>query len=217
MRGQSRKLGNSYWCPKCRTYKAIEAFGRNRADPSGLQPWCKSCVNQRQNKYRNKADRFWKRFWERAVEQDGCLIWTGSQHKSGYPVCRWEGVTGKSLRRVVYQLSRGDLPDDMFIEMTCNNPRCVKQSHMRPITATAARMKMETNVPRGEHHISHTNPGWVLRGERRGTAKVTEADVVVIRNQHTDGTTQTELARRFGISRSAIGLIVRRINWKHVP
>lgn len=53
-------------------------------------------------------------------------------------------------------------------------------------------------------------------GEAHGMAKLTEQKVREIRSRHAAGELQRELARAFGVSRSAIGLIVHRLKWRHV-
>jgi DNA-binding transcriptional regulator YiaG len=63
--------------------------------------------------------------------------------------------------------------------------------------------------------------GWtksssVLRGERNGNTPFTDEDVREIRRAHRDGVSQTELARRRGVSVAAISGIVRWKAWTHV-
>ena len=52
-----------------------------------------------------------------------------------------------------------------------------------------------------------------MTGERNGQAILTEADVVAIRRRVSAGETQREMARAYGVSHTAIGLIVRRKTW----
>lgn len=55
-------------------------------------------------------------------------------------------------------------------------------------------------------------------GEKAGAAKITEQDVKEIRKLYKTGEhTQAELGEMFGITQSAIHLIICRKNWKHVP
>lgn len=63
--------------------------------------------------------------------------------------------------------------------------------------------------------------GWrkkssVTRGERNGNTPFTEDDVREMRRAHRDGTSQTELAKRYGVSQAAISSIVRWKSWTHV-
>jgi len=53
------------------------------------------------------------------------------------------------------------------------------------------------------------------RGERVGTSKLTESDVIQIR-ELASTTTQSSLAKIFGVSRACIRFVVRRKTWKEV-
>ncbi len=53
-------------------------------------------------------------------------------------------------------------------------------------------------------------------GEWNGCAKLTEADVLEIRQRYAAGERQTHLAREFGVTQSNISEITLRHTWKHV-
>ena len=54
------------------------------------------------------------------------------------------------------------------------------------------------------------------RGESHGNAKITEDDVREIRRLASEGVTQREIAKRFGITHPNVGYIVRKTAWPHV-
>lgn len=54
------------------------------------------------------------------------------------------------------------------------------------------------------------------RGERMGSAKLTEDQVVEIRRRHGEGEMVTVLAEEFDVSHGTVGALVRRETWKHV-
>lgn len=54
-------------------------------------------------------------------------------------------------------------------------------------------------------------------GEAHGMAKLTWKAVREIRRWHAAGASQAALGREFGVSKSAIGLVVRRETWAEVP
>ena len=58
--------------------------------------------------------------------------------------------------------------------------------------------------------------GGVIRGEANNKAKLTAADVVEIRLLAASGVSQYVIADRFGVTRPAIGYVVRRATWRHV-
>jgi hypothetical protein len=59
-------------------------------------------------------------------------------------------------------------------------------------------------------------PEKILRGERSGMAKLTEANVRAIRAAHLSGEFQASIARRFNVSQVNVSCIVRRKTWGHV-
>jgi helix-turn-helix, Psq domain len=70
-------------------------------------------------------------------------------------------------------------------------------------------------LARGDDHWSHRRPELVLRGEAHGRAVLTEAKVRAIRRGY-GRVSQRALAREYGVSRSTIALVVRRLRWRHV-
>lgn len=61
-------------------------------------------------------------------------------------------------------------------------------------------------------------PRRVPKGEGVGTSRLAREQVLAIRwYAHNTELTQREIARRFDVSKSAVGLIVRRERWKHLP
>jgi DNA-binding MarR family transcriptional regulator len=57
----------------------------------------------------------------------------------------------------------------------------------------------------------------VHRGEDHGRHKLTNEQVIYIRQRYAQGgITQKTLADEFGVSKSAIGLIIINRNWKHL-
>lgn len=58
--------------------------------------------------------------------------------------------------------------------------------------------------------------GTLLFGEKNHWAKLTNEDVIEIRRLYMIGYTQTELAKMFNITKSAIWRIVHGINWKYL-
>jgi hypothetical protein len=51
------------------------------------------------------------------------------------------------------------------------------------------------------------------RGSLNAAAKLTERDIPIIRHRLSQGETQVAIARTYGVSASAIGLIQHNVNW----
>lgn len=56
-----------------------------------------------------------------------------------------------------------------------------------------------------------------MRGEAHANAKLSEEQVLAIRDLSARGVRAPALAQQFGINRSTVGEIVRREKWKHLP
>jgi hypothetical protein len=179
-------------CPKCKSWKLPEMFSKNRGQPDGLRTQCKACDGRTKRKYLSREDRFWKYFASRtARDEHGCLLWHGMAGKSGRPICQWNG-SRTQVRRLVYRLSVGELPDDMFVfafhmegqrKVRCDL-RCVNRLHLELGTEEDLRVHLANSSPtgdrhpsrlhperlsRGDQHYARLHPERVARGERHGT------------------------------------------------
>ena len=155
-----------------------------------------------------------QRFWAK-VDRNGpvpklypelgnCWVWTAGT-RWGYGVFKLNG-RNHVASRVAWQIQHGEIPDGIIVLHKCDNPPCVRGSHLFLGT-------------RGDNAADRDAKGRQARqrGEAHGRAKLTEADVVEIRTRHAaGGVTQRELAEEFGVDRTNIGLIVNRKNWAHV-
>ena len=59
-----------------------------------------------------------------------------------------------------------------------------------------------------------------VRGEKSGTSKLTDKDVLEIRHIYQKGSLeygQSALSKKYGVSHIAIGCVVRGETWKHLP
>jgi hypothetical protein len=74
----------------------------------------------------------------RAVK--GCWVWEGSKYNNGYGKF---GRRGYMAHRISYELSKGKVPDNMFLDHLCRNRLCVKPAHLEPVS-------LVENVMRGE-------------------------------------------------------------------
>ncbi len=223
---EARKAQPTKRCSRCGEVKALEEFHKATGERLGRRPRCKKCVNQHNRKYKDPVDRFWKYFHARTEKVDDCLMWRGGTHDDGQPVCQWEGRQTR-VRRVVYKLSIGELPDDMYVITTCRNVACVRQSHLKKVTTDEQRALMWNSAATGERNSARLypekmsrkfcQPEYRLCGESHGAARLTENDVRTIRALHAaGGITQREIAERFGISQTHASQIIRRKNWAHV-
>ena len=69
---------------------------------------------------------------------------------------------------------------------------------------------------RQNNGVDKVRDGTSNRGERCGTAKLKEADIYGIRELHSTGMLQREIADFFGVSQSVISHILRGKTWAHI-
>ncbi len=92
------------------------------------------------------------------------------------------------------------IPAGFVVRHTCDNKSCVNPHHLLAGTRLD---NARDAVERGRYR----------RGSRNGRAKLTESQVEEIRRGWAAGETQVAMARRFGVSRSAIQFILNGQNW----
>lgn len=129
----------------------------------------------------------------------GCWEWKGPIDGYGY------GIIGHNCRRYrahVLALEYDDraVPEGGVACHHCDNPRCVRPSHLYPGT------------PADNVHDAQSR-GRLAAGERIGSAKLTPSQVLEMRSLNLSF---ADLGRRFGVSRTAASLAVKGVTWKHV-
>lgn len=146
------------------------------------------------------SSRFWQRVDKRS--EDECWPWTGRFAANGY------GVFDHSNRpnvasRFSYELSNGPIGDaEKFVCHKCDNPKCVNPSHLWLGTH---QQNMDDAKNKGR-----TAKGNGLRGSSVNTSKLDAAKVREIKVSTTPAKT---LARKFGVSKTAIYMIRNGKNW----
>jgi hypothetical protein len=151
------------------------------------------------------------------VDQSGgpeaCWPWTGAKDQDGYGIF-WDGTyrdngAGRYVRvtRWTYEQFIGPIPDRLNLCHRCDNPPCVNPAHL--FTGSHA-----------DNHADREAKGrggqWMTRGESHVNHKLTDGMVRTIRQWASEGISQSQLAREFGVSNQLISKIVRRKAWAHV-
>lgn len=137
-------------------------------------------------------------FWEK-VDRNGpvirkelgnCWIWTGTTIQSGYGIF----LRGKIyVHRFSWELVNGKIPDGLNVCHHCDNPPCVRESHLFLGTdADNCRDK-------------------IIKGRWDCGRKLTWEQVQEIRSLYLQGVSQAQIALRFGCNPSNISRI---ITWK---
>jgi hypothetical protein len=102
---------------------------------------------------KDRATRFWKFYHTHTQLSNGCLEWTGCYigRNREQPAYEWEGRV-KNVRRIVYQLSMGEIFDGEIISTSCRNSRCVRHSHLKKLTREEFDILLRNSAPVGDKH-----------------------------------------------------------------
>ena len=150
-------------------------------------------------------------FWSR-VNTDGpimkswltpCWLWTGYTDKDGYGIVK---VKGKRYRahRLAFFLTFGYYPDPCGLH-ECDNPPCCNPHHVFSGTVS------DNNKDAAAKHRSKS-----LHGSHHPEAKLTESQVLMIRQRVANGEVQRSLAKEYAVSPSIVCDIVNKKRWTHV-
>ncbi len=140
----------------------------------------------------------------RSAAVGDCQEWQRPLNGGGYGSVRFEGKAWMA-HRLSYTLNFGPIPYGLQVLHRCDNPKCIKPSHL---FLGSQRENMADMDEKGRRYNS--------RGEASGAAKLNNDTVLEIRAMHESGETLKALAKRFGVHRVTVGLVVRRRTWTHI-
>ncbi|MBB5748575.1 HNH endonuclease signature motif containing protein [Micrococcus sp. TA1] len=130
-----------------------------------------------------------------------CWVFTGSGQVYGKLDVKGRSV---SAHRLAYESANGPVPAGQVVRHKCDNTKCVRPSHL----------ELGTHA---DNSRDMTKRERQARGERQGSAKLTESQVLEIRSIAATGSVKHSLiAKRFGVSQAQIGHIVTGRRWKYL-
>lgn len=203
-------------CTRCGEQKLLTDFSPLKGRTGG-HARCKACACRDSHRVRHEgllpasilrkrdrdeSDRQRIAALTKKTDGDECWEWLGSKAQSGHSRCSFRGGPAPAYR-ALYILTYGELPVGGVVRHTCDNPGCVRIDHL--LLGTQAD-NMRDAVER--HRIP-----W---GEQRRNSKLRAVQVLEIRQLLRDGLTDRDIARRFGVSRSAIYHIRTGATWKRL-
>lgn len=145
------------------------------------------------------GDLVWSRVDRRSISE--CWEWLGHRDSQGYGRLSNRRLGTFLAHRLVFHLTYGYLPP--VVRHVCDNPPCVNPTHLLPGTQADNTQDMARR-------------GRSQQGVRHAHAKLTEEDVMSIRQRRERGERVGSLAAEFGVSHSLISHIIARRLWRHV-
>lgn len=106
--------------------------------------------------------------------------------------------------RLAYALHSKSDPAELLVCHACDNRACINPAHL--FTGT-----QQDNI------ADMIFKSRQCRGESKPSAKLTEKDVMAIREEYRNGVWPSVLAKRYGVSSSTIKKIVKGKKWKYLP
>ena len=144
------------------------------------------------------------RFWSYVDKNGECWLWTAYLDKRGYGVFSFKD-SPRRAHRVSWFLEHGTEADEMYVCHSCDNPTCVRPSHLFLGTP-------QDNIDDG------INKGRIkVVGEDNPFAKLTEKEVTEILEKYKPHQYKVRmLAEEYKVSLSTIERIVYGERWTHL-
>lgn len=146
-----------------------------------------------------------QRLWGRVEKRgpDDCWEWQGNRDSRGYGRFRLEGKS-IGVHRAAYILTHGPISADRVVCHRCDNPACCNPAHLFLGTT---KDNVQDMIQKGRD---------AMVGSANSNAKLTEPDVIRIREMAQTGMTYQAIADHFNVTISLIGKVVTRRMWNHV-
>ena len=137
-----------------------------------------------------KSQSFITSFWERTEKVNECLKWCGSFFANGYGQVKvnWKN---RKAHRVAYELTFGEIPNNLCVLHHCDNKWCVNPQHLY---AGTQKDNMADRSARGRGPV----------GEKNGNSKLSNFEIVLIQEARRRGESTLVLAERFDVDSSTI-------------
>lgn len=164
------------------------------------------------------SEDFKRRLWRAVIKESGtipernpelgeCWIWLRATSGFGYgQIARGDGKLIHA-HRAVWILTYGEIPPRFKVLHKCDNPFCVRPTHL---FCGTQRDNIVDMCVKGRHFDVH------LPGESNGFHKLKEAQIIEIRKLRNDGWSYRKISREYGIAFSHAHRISKKEAWNHI-
>lgn len=158
-----------------------------------------------------------RRFWSKVRIGDGCWEWTSTTIPSGYGQF-WVCGRNYPAHRLSYEQRFGPIPAGLFACHHCDNPRCVRPSHLfaGTVADNSADMVAKGRAATGHRNAAFKHPERKPRGETHGSSVITNAIVLAIREARRSGERLRSIALRLGVSETTVSRVATGRSWSHI-
>lgn len=133
---------------------------------------------------------------------NGCRLWIARTKPQGHGTLQWKNRCTYA-HRLAWICANGPIPDGLCVCHKCDVPNCINPDHL--FLGTRADNNRDRHAKGRYDSMAH--------GENNGNAKLTAAQAMEI--FHARGL-QREIAAAYGIAQPSVGLIKRKIIWRHI-
>ena len=152
-----------------------------------------------------------QRVYAKCIEDAECMNWTGAvQSQCKSPCMRPVASRGHcvSLRRMMIEVSTGKkIEGTKVATYTCGNVRCVRLEHLGVITRKALQERNDSKLDA----VQRLRKSRKISEKARARGKLT---VELAQEIAAAEGSQRDLARKYGISQSTVGMVRRRETWR---
>lgn len=141
-----------------------------------------------------------------------CIEAHGKPRNNGYVRLTIKGKKWYA-HRLAWTQAHGPIPEGMDICHKCDNRRCINVEHLFVGTRldNMRDAASKGRISRGDKHSAS-----VPKGEANHMAKLTKEAVEEIRSAKWPRGARRQLAEKFGVHESLIGLVIRNKIWRHI-
>lgn len=148
------------------------------------------------------------RFWNKVQKTKTCWNWHGAVNKDGYGRFVFNGNL-RLPHRLIYEAVKGPIPKGVHVCHRCDNPACVRPSHL--FLGTNRENQLDA-VAKGRRINT------LKYGEDNPHAKLTRQQVQKIRRLYKSRVmSYQKLATLFGVGKTTIRKIIIGKTWRPYP
>lgn len=145
---------------------------------------------------------------ERTTDDAGCQIWNLQINRYKAPITRTSASDGPrkmlQVRRVVWEMRNGPIPDGLMVTVSCGNPRCVKCLELVTFSEVNRRTWQRPDI-RARRVEAFTRSSRALRAK---------LDMEKARYIRATDKTLVEVAAELGISVNLASNVRRGVAWR---